>query len=677
MQVDATILDRIEEIEHTWIAMPDGARLAARVFLPKDATARPVPALLEFLPYRKRDFMRARDEPMHRWFAAHGYAGLRVDVRGTGDSEGVIEDEYSDQELADAEAVIAWAAAQPWCDGSVGMFGISWGGFNALQVAARRPPALKAIITLCSSDDRYTDDAHYMGGCLLNENMQWGTYLTLYSGLPPDPEVVGEAWREMWQRRLDAVQPFPAVWLRHQTRDAYWRRGSVNQDYAAIEIPVYAIGGWADGYTNAIPRLMANLKGPKKALIGPWAHNYPHDGRPGPAAGFLQEAARWWDRWLKGVDNGIDTEPPVRVWLQDSVAPAPQYDTWPGRWVAEPSWPGPDIAPHLLYLNHEHLDETAAPPVELSVASPQTVGVRSGEWCGFGANGDMPRDQRPDDGGSLVFDTDPLAVPLEFLGAPVLELDVKADRPVAMLVARLTEVAPDGASLRLSYGLLNLTHRDGHAAPKPVAPGTWMRVRLQLNDMAHRVPAGHRLRLALATSYWPIAWPSPQVAMLTVRTGGSILTLPRRPVSALDATLQPLPPPVTAPGGQKSPLRARQFNRRIEIDLASNEMVYTLASDGGELDGSTLARIEAIGLDVGFSYLKRFRIIEADPLSAQAEFTQRVMLRRGDWRIYLTLTTRLTATETMFQFAGDLTAYEGDEQVTAKRWTEAIPRHLV
>ena len=677
MRTDESLLDRIQEIENVWIEMPDGCRLAARLFLPRDAAAAPVPAVLEYIPYRKRDFMRSRDEPIHRYFAAHGYAAVRVDVRGTGDSEGILQDEYSPQELADALEIIAWIARQPWCSGAVGMMGISWGGFNALQVSAMRPPALKAVISLCSTDDRYADDAHYMGGCLLNENMQWGSMLTLYTALPPDPEIVGARWREMWQQRLDALQPFPALWMRHPWRDEHWRHGSICEAYSAIECPVYAIGGWADGYSNAIPRLMENLPGPRKGLIGPWAHNFPHDGVPGPAIGFLQEAVRWWDHWLKGRDTGIMDEPQLRIWMQESVSPQPQYESWPGRWIAETAWPSANVQPRRLFLDPGHLSTQQLPPTELSFSSPQSTGVRSGEWCGFGADGEMPRDQRPDDGGSLVFDSDPLSEGIELLGAPVAEIEFMVNRPSAMLAVRLGDIAPDGQVLRVTYGLLNLTHGGGHEAPRALVPGRWYRVRIQLNDIAQAVPSGHRLRLALSTSYWPIAWPSPEPVILTLRTGASSLELPLRGQGPDDHRLAPFEAPAAAPGSGQKKLTALPLRRTIAIDLASNEMVYTLKSDGGELEGASLARIEEIDLDLGFTLTKRYRIIETDPLSAQTELSQTALLRRAGWNVRLTCNTRLSATADSFQFSGDLRAYEGDVEVAHRDWVQAIPRRLV
>lgn len=667
----------IEEIENIWIPLADGTRLAARLWLPRDARRQPVPAVLEYIPYRKRDLMRARDEPIHRYFAMHGYASVRLDIRGTGDSDGILHDEYSPQEHSDAVEAIAWIAAQQWCSGAVGMMGISWGGFNALQVAALRPPALAAIITLCASDDRYADDAHYMGGCLLNENMQWGAALTMYSALPPDPDLVGERWRDMWRARLEAIDPFPAAWMRHPWRDDYWKHGSVCEDTAAIEVPVYAIGGWADGYSNAIPRLLASLTSPRKGLIGPWAHNFPHDALPGPSIGFLQEAVRWWDQWLSGRDTAIMAEPMLRVWMQESVAPQPQYDDWPGRWVAEESWPSPRIEILRRYLEPGQLAAAPGATAEFSFSSPQTTGARAGEWCAFGVDGEMPRDQRPDDGGSLTFDGEILVEPLEILGAPVLQLDVQVDRPVAMLAARLCDVAPDGSSLRVSYGLLNLCHRDSHEEPEPLEPGKWYAVRIQLNDVAHRFQAGHRVRLALSTSYWPIAWPAPSTVLATVRTGVSRLDLPRRPPRDEDGALPSFGPPEAAPGESLRKLRSQAMTRRVEIDLTTNETVYTLRSDGGELDGASLARIEAIGLEIGAKLMKRYRILEDDPTSAQTEIHSMVSLCRGDWRVRVECRSRLSTTAEAFQFGCDLEAFEGDAPALEKSWHVAIPRQLL
>ena len=344
---------RVRE-EGVWIPMPDGVRLAARIWLPADAEDDPVPALLEYLPYRKRDMTRRRDEPMHHYFAGHGYASVRVDLRGAGDSFGVMHDEYAQQEQDDAVEVIAWLAAQPWCTGKVGMFGISWGGFNSLQVAARRPPALAGIITSCSTDDRYSDDMHYAGGCLLNDNSDWGTTFFSILPLPGDPQVMGEGWRESWRARLESAPCPVETWLRHQCRDEYWEHGSVNEDYRAIRCPVFAVGGWLDGYSNAIPRLLANLEVPRLGLIGPHAHQFGHSERaPGPAIGFLQECLRWWDHWLGGRDTGIMEEPMLRAYMGEDVPAAAHYEHCPGRWVAEATWPSPRIETRTLHLGRD------------------------------------------------------------------------------------------------------------------------------------------------------------------------------------------------------------------------------------------------------------------------------------------------------------------------------------
>ncbi|MEQ9491645.1 MAG: CocE/NonD family hydrolase [Alphaproteobacteria bacterium] len=674
---DLTDLSSIEEIENIWIPAADRARLAARVWRPVTAHENPVPAILEYIPYRKRDFMRERDEPMHRYYALCGYASVRVDLRGSGDSDGVLDDEYSPTEHKDAAAIIAWLADQDWCSGAVGMTGISWGGFNALQVAALAPPALKAVITLCASDDRYSDDAHYKGGCLLNENMQWGSILTLYNTLPPDPDIVGERWRDMWRDRIRAVKPFPAEWLRHQARDDFWQHGSVCEDFDAIECPVYAVGGWADGYTNAVPRLLEGLSVPRKGLIGPWAHTFPHDAVPGPSIGYLQEAVRWWDHWLKGIDTGVMDGPMLRAWIQDSLPPQPQYDMRPGRWVGEAAWPSDRIEPLRYNLEWGYLSPKPADSHEIAFSSPHTLGTRAGEWCGFGAEGEAPRDQRADDGGSLVFDSDRLSEPIDLLGAPVVELDVASDQPVAFLIARLCDVDPNGRSSRISYGILNLCHRNGHEYPENLEPGVYYRVRLQLDDLGQSVPAGHRLRLALSTSYWPMIWPAPSPVTLTVRTGSSFIDLPVRPPNAADADLPAFEEPVAAPGVQALKVRRMETQRRIEIDLTTNEMIYTLRGDGGEFGGASRARLDEIDLDLGYEMMKRYRIMEDDPLSAETELVQKAQLTRKDWQVRIDCRTRLRVTADHFIFTGDLEAFEGDVPFEQRSWTESVPRRFL
>lgn len=668
---------RVREIENSWIRLSDGCRLAARIWLPEDAEASPVPAILEYIPYRKRDFTRARDEPMHYYFAGHGYAAVRVDLRGSGDSDGLLADEYTEQEHDDAVEVIRWIASQPWCTGAVGMMGISWGGFNSLQVAARQPAELGAIITLCSTDDRYADDAHYMGGCLLNENLTWGSVLLTYNAFPPDPDIVGERWREMWRERLEHAVLFPALWLRHQRRDDYWKHGSVCQDFSQISCPVYAIGGWADAYSNAIPRLLEGLQVPRKGLIGPWAHTFPHDGVPGPAIGFLQEALRWWDHWLKGIDNGIMREPMLRAWLQDSVSPQAFYEERPGRWIAEPTWPSPRIKMQRYFLNAGKLADLGEAENALDFHSPQTMGLASGDWCAFGAEGEMPTDQREDDGKSLSFDSEPLPEPLEIFGAPIVRVELAVDQPQALIAVRLNDVAPDGASTRVSYGLLNLAHRLSHEQPQLLEPGKRYRVEVKLNDIAHAFAANHSLRVAISTSYWPISWPSPAPVTLTLYTGVGELCLPVRPPAPEDAELAPFPPPERAPPLEHTKLRPAPFKRAIERDLAASETIYTIFSDGGEFEGAALARVEAIDLDVGYTILKRFRIGEADPLSARAEIIQKTLLRRGTWSTRIETHTQLSATKEAFHLKADLSTYEGNELTFSRSWNEIIARELV
>ena len=661
--------------EDVWIPISSGDRLAARIWLPDDAEADPVPAVLEYLPYRKRDLTRPGDEPKHHYLAGHGYASVRVDMRGAGDSSGVMYDEYAKQEQDDALEVIAWLAAQPWCTGKVGMFGISWGGFNSLQVAARRPPALKAIITSCSTDDRYTDDMHYMGGCLLNDNLDWGTTFFSILPLPGDPAIMGEGWRDNWMERLENIPCPVELWMNHQRRDAYWKHGSVNENYDDIQCPVFAVGGWLDGYSNAIFRLLANLKVPRLGLVGPHAHQWGHSERaPGPAIGTLQEFLRWWDHWLKDEATDIMDEPMLRVFLQDDLPAAPWYAECPGRWVGESAWPSPRIAPLTFHLNADGLGEAAGPESALVNASPQTCGMAGGEWCPYGTGGEgaeFPGDQRFDDGASICFDTPPLAERVEIVGAAVAELDLAVDRPSAFVAVRLNDVKPDGSVARATYGVLNLTHRGGHEDPEPMAPGRRYRVRVQLNDTAYAFNPGHRIRLSVSTTYWPMVWPSPEAVTLTLFTGGGTLALPVRPTGDGEPSLGAFAGPEEAPAMRSTQIEPARSSNTVSCDVMTGRVEVRSER------GSGVYRIDDHGLVFARDTSERMAVTEGDPLSAETEMVVKSSMGRDDFQVRIDARTKLRATRDTFVLTADLDVWDGTERILAKSWNCPIPRDLV
>ncbi len=667
---------KVKEIEHVWIGMSDGVRLSARIWMPEDAEENPVPTILEYIPYRKRDHTRAGDDPRHHWWAGHGYACIRLDIRGTGESEGLITDEYALQEQDDAVEAIAWIAAQPWCTGKVGMTGISWGGFNSLQVAARRPEALKAIITHCSTDDRYADDVHFMGGCLLLDNFFWGSAFFMLMARSGDPLIQGDRWRDQWLERLDNWEPVAAtIWHQHQRRDAYWKHGSVCEDWSDITCAVYAVGGWNDGYSNAVPRMLTNLRCPAKGLVGPWGHKYPHDAIPGPSIGFLQHGLRWWDHWLKDRDTGIMDEPQYTVWLDEFQSPDACLAWSRGRWVSETSWPSPGISGKTLYLNAEGLAESAGEAVAMAHRSPETVGSASGMWCPYGLGGaspDLPLDQREDDAGSLCFDSERLDGRLEIMGAPELVLEVATDRPQAMVVVRLNDVAPSGESVRVTYGMLNLSQREDREQARPMIPGEKVTVRIRLNDCAHAFPAGHRIRVAVSTSYFLVAWPAPEAFTLHVTAGrASRLVLPVREARSDDDPGVVFAEPEMAPPPEMTVLVPASSSRHIERNAATGEQVTRLVEDGG------VCRYEAIDMECADGGRSEFRIVKGDPLSAHAVWHWWSRRRRGDWDVSVKVKMDVTASATTWHIVSDLEAFEGDRRIFSRFWNHDIARdHL-
>ena len=646
---------KIREIEDLRIPMPDGITLSARVWLPEDAEAQPVPAVLEYIPYRKRDGTLPRDELMHPYVAGHGYACVRVDIRGNGDSEGLMLDEYSQQEMDDALSVIGWLAAQPWCSGAVGMMGKSWGGFNCLQAAFNGHPALKAVLSVCSTSDRFADDIHFKGGCLLGENLGWGAVMLSFSSRPADP-VLRPDWQADWLNRL-AAQPFLApVWARHQARDAYWKHGSICEDWARMTVPVLNIGGWADNYLNTLGAVMANHPGVGQGLMGPWVHQYPHSAVPGPQIGFLQEAIRWWDCWLKGISNGVAEGPRYRAYMLHSqpVSAAPAQRA--GHWVVEPDWPRSD----RLRLEAHDLAALAG----RQVCTPQHLGLHAGEYFPMGMNAELPGDQRGEDAMSVCLDLD---APGDLLGRPRLTLTLACHQPFAHLIARLCDVAPDGSSTRITHGMLNLRHRASMEHPSPVPVGEEFTVTLDLDETGYRLAPGHKLRLALSTTYWPFVWPSAKAATLTLRAGQ--LTLPRHTGSTGDEWAPP--PPETAAPWTHRVIRPGHSTRRIAQDLLTGHWELIVEEDTGDTENLSH------GLISGETLREVWRIHPDDPQSAQVEMTYDQRLSRGNWAVRTRAVSRLESGPDHLHHSATLQAWENENLALTREFSDNTPRDHV
>ncbi|ROS62638.1 hypothetical protein EDF38_1750 [Frigoribacterium sp. PhB160] len=662
-------------VRDEWVPLPDGTRLHARVWAPR--VDHPVPVLLEYLPYRLDDWTAPRDSERHPWYAARGYASVRVDIRGTGSSDGLFDDEYSVQELDDGVALIEWLAAQPWSTGAVGAFGISWGGFNALQLAGRAPEALKAIVTVCSTDDRYDNDVHYVGGAVLGIDMAaWGGTMFAFNSRPPRPEVVGPDWVARWRERLEHNRPMTPTWLSHQERDDYWRHGSVCEDYSSISAAVLAVGGWADPYRDAVLRLVANLDAPVKGIVGPWSHQYPDRGlAPGPGIGFLQETLRWWDRWLLDDANGVDDEPALRAWINDSEPPATYYAERTGRWVAAEAWPSAATAERVEPL--ELL--TGGEDGPLVVRSPQSTGLDAGRFFPFGNATDLPPDQRAEDGRSVCLDLPVTEADhggaLDVLGTVVVDLALTSDLPRGTVIVRLCDVAPDGRSTLVTRGVLNLNKRRGRDRNDPMEARVEQQVSVALVSTGHSFPVGHRLRIALSSAYWPWVWPHAEEATLTVDPVRSAVRLPVWTRRDDDGVRFEEPTRATPLAVRALPASSDLPQRSVSHDVGTGEWVLDV--DPGYGGG----REYPDGLVFTEDSRETYCITDGDPLSASAESRWAIGLEKPGWKAWLETTSRVSATAESFVVVNELRAWArdggagaGTVLVAERRFEDLVPR---
>ena len=506
-------------LEEVQIPMSDGVRLAVDLWRPKGAgDDRPFPVLLEYLPYRKNDGRSGRYD-LYAYFVRRGYVVARVDIRGTGNSEGtLIPYEYSEIEQRDGDQVIDWLSKQSFSNGNVGMFGISWSGFNAIHMAMRNPPALKAIIAVDATDDLYQDDVHFMDGMMHLDSWEW--QMDIANSMPgaPDYRIDDKFFAERFDQ-----PPWMLTYKRQQRDGPFWDRTALKTRYDSIKIPTFVIGGWYDGYRDSVPRMLQHMSAPVKAIVGAWNHTFPHRPYPKPGIEWRREAVRWFDQWLKGRNTGIMDEPRFAVYARQWHPPGPYLEESPGAWRYEDGWPIARIHDQPFYPRSDHsLAGSASDPGVHLLKYVPTTGIEAGGpvmWFG-----DVAHDQRPTDAFSLVYDTTPLQGETEILGLPRAILHVSADAPRANWFARLSDVAPDGTVTLVASAGINGTHRDSARDPLPIEPGQRMALEIEMHFTSWVFPAGHRMRLSVSNAQWPMIWPTPYAMTTSLYFGGANAT---------------------------------------------------------------------------------------------------------------------------------------------------------
>lgn len=679
-------------VETLWdvrIRMRDGVELSANLWRPlphpDDPPDRRWPAVLELIPYGKDNWRRNADVGRGRYLAARGYVLCRVDVRGTGSSGGIARDEYTAEETQDGHDVVEWLAAQPWCDGAVGMWGISYGGFTAIQVAALRPPHLRAIVPVQATDDRYLTDVHYVGGCVTaSELSQYAVSQVAMNAMPPDAGFRGDGWLDEWRTRLEATPPWLVEWLRRQHDGPYWRQGSLAPDYGAIDAAILSIGGWMDSYVDAAFRMQERCTAPTRTLVGPWVHGLPSSATPGPNLDELHEMVRFFDHWLKGLDTRLEAEPAV-VWFErDHAPPEPFPAALPGRWRAAGAFPHPAtehrtwrFAGGALPLVGRLVDEgeEAGPAGIERYPHRATVGTRGSlSWGAGGVPNGLARDLRPDEAYGPTFTSEPLAAPLSILGVPEIVLHLAASAPVATAVVRLADVAPDGSSAQVTAGILNLTHRRSHRDPEPLEPGRVEEVRVPLRSTGYRFEPGHRLRVSVASSAWPVVWPSPYPAEFSLHHGSaspSRLVLPIVPPAGGPGDLE-VPAFRTTPPEVDDVSRGGTADRpRWDVleDVVAGTVTVTIHDGGDEIlhDGRRLYAAETLTLTAS----------DADPGRATMDADVVYRWEERDAPIEIRARSVQTSTAEHFDLVVDLAVDLDGEPFFRRRWEERVPRRLV
>jgi len=678
------LVEGVKLVKNVMIPMRDGVRLAADLYMPDDEAARrgwdKFSVVMEYIPYRKDEVNPSRSD-FYLYLPSHGYVVARVDIRGTGASEGVNTDEYVLQEQLDGYDAIEWLAEQLWCDGHVNMMGISYGGFSSLQVASHNPPHLTSIIPVDFTDDRYTDDCHYRGG-LMRKYYDIGLYgnmMIAFNAMPPYPDWSGGDWAKVWEQHLAHNEPYILKWFNHQTDGPYWRHGSVRDIPEQIKCPVFMIGGWRDGYPNPPLRLYQALKVPRKVLIGPWDHSMPDNAIPGPRIDYLHEVVRWLDYWCKGIETGIMDEPPVVVYMQHYQEPVVDRLDTVGEWRAETTWPPSGASEKVLYLGENnsltdnpdagHLRQGTAPTEGADVFDYcPTVGVTAGLWSG-GIRFGLPGDQRPDEAYSLVYTTPPLAENVHIIGRPRAVLHVSSSASVIGFAVSLSDVAPDGTSHLVAKGMLNGTRRESFTNPEPLTPGEVYELDIQIDCTAWVFEKGHRIRLSLASADWPNVWPTPELTTNHVYRGGarpSRLILPTVPAQGSATPPEFLPSRMTV---SKFTAATQPPTWQVIYDVFTGRVTSNIYKvDEYRVDETTVIRRENSVVS---------QVDPRDPAHASAHGRSIHYIIRSNHVTRGCSDLMIQATATHFHITIDLDVQVNDAPHFHKRWVESVPRQLL
>ncbi len=650
------------EIQRGWLTMRDGVRLSVTYFLPRAGAAEErFPVLLELLPYRKDDSFYRRDYPVYSYFARRGFAMAKVDIRGTGSSEGrVPEREYSNAELDDAVEIIRQLAGMKWSNGKVGMWGISWGGFNALQVAMRRPPELKAILALHASDDLYHDDVRYIDGIYHKDEYELS--IDHENGLPQPPDYPLD--EKYFEQRFNA-QPWLLTYLKQQKDGVFWRSHSLRWQEEKVQVPVYLIGGLLDGYRDTPLRLLETLRVPVKAVMGPYQHDFPDNAEPGPTYEWRHEAVRWFNHWLRSEDTGIMQEPRLALFVRDYVAPDAALKTTPGHWRYE-DWPIARTRWTRLYLDgrHELRAKPGAPAAHRLAYSPG-YGFEAGYWWG-----DPTGDLRPADAGSLVYDSAPVKAAMEIAGFPRVRLRARADAKLLHWMVRLEDVAPDGRVSLVGGGALNGAQRKSRLEPEPLKPGETVVLDIPLHFTTWTFRPGHRIRLAVTNALFPMLWPSPYAATSELDTGSKdtwleLPVIPRKPPRA--PGFLPSEPREQRPDARRLEFDDRQRLNRVTRDVQGRTTVEWDQEYGYELAGG---RYHVYQKSV-------YRTTDADPAASSFEGTTWTEIAFNNGRkLRLESAVEVRSDATHFHFTFTRRIFENDAQARERTWQESVAREF-